>query len=84
MIHTNYKQVLYNLSDSTYVIVTYYNSNNIHSIKYYKNDRLHHPHKPAVSFYKNDFNNSLEYEYFYYNGKPSNIQEGNYFNIYKT
>jgi antitoxin component YwqK of YwqJK toxin-antitoxin module len=57
-------------------IVHRYPNGKVKSISYLKNGVLHHDFKPALSFYRNDINNTLQKECFYYEGQPSDIQEG--------
>lgn len=56
--------------------VTYYPNRKVKTIAHYQNGVLHHDVKPALSFYRNDTNNTIKKECFYYKGKPSTIQEG--------
>lgn len=64
--------------------VFYYPNGRIKSVQHTCRGVLHHYFKPALSYYKNDINNSLVVEYFYEHGRPSKNITGKYKIIYNT
>lgn len=64
----------YNSGIKTYV--TLYPSGRIKMMAHTLNGKLHHYFKPALSIYRDDLNNTLFKEIFYYHGNLSKSQEG--------
>jgi len=62
--------------------VSYYPTGNIKTIYHTLEGKLHHYFKPAISFFRDDINNTLIKECFYEYGKPSDKQEGVFKKIY--
>jgi len=60
----------------------YYPSGNIRVISYTYKGKLHHYFKPALSFYRDDANNTLVREYYYEHGIPSKTQAGVFGKVY--
>ena len=69
-------------SEKIRTCITRYPSGNIKSVAHILNGKLHHYFKPALSFYRDDINNTLIKECFYEYGSPSDKQEGVFKKIY--